>query len=103
MLEISVSISSLASTPACCTVSFSRSFTEFTLRVLSSRSMLTFSNRASAAPAVSPPQKACRLVPPRSITFFAWLAAADAPISQVAALPKAATCVALSATLMPVW
>ena len=108
MLEISVSISSLASTPACFTVSFSRSFMEETLWTDSSLSMLTFSNRASAAPAARPPQKACSFVPPRSITSFAWLEAADAPMKKVAAVgtPRAVaapTCTALSATLMPVW
>ena len=76
---------------------------DLTLRSLSSRSTLTFSNSASAAPAASPESSACRFVPPRSITSRAWFAAAEAPIRYVAPGPKSATCAALSATLIPVW
>ena len=58
MLEISVSISSLASVPACLAVSRRRSFIPLMDLSESSRSTLNFSNTASAAPAARPPQNA---------------------------------------------
>ena len=64
MLAISVSISSLASVPACWAVARSRSFTLLMVLASSSFSMLNRSNTASAAPAARPPQNAWELLPP---------------------------------------
>ena len=102
MLAISVSISSLASVPACWAVARSRSFTLLMVLASSSFSMLNRSNTASAAPAARPPQNAWELLPPRSSTFTACWLAALAPIRYVAHGPSSATWEALSPMDMPV-